>query len=57
MCESGAVGIGLKRYENDGSVLDRHPGRGYTGDGVVHAVDALPSGHFFSRLVRYAGKR
>ena len=31
MCKSGLVGIGQERFENGGSVLGRHPGKGYTG--------------------------
>ena len=35
MCKSGGVGIGHERFENVGSVLGRHPGRGYTGGRCV----------------------
>ena len=31
MCKRCWAGIGHERFENDGSVLGRHPGRGYTG--------------------------
>ena len=31
MSKRGWVGIGHERFENSGSVLGQHPGRGYTG--------------------------
>ena len=58
MCKRGCVWIRHEGFENDDSVLGRHPGRGYTGGRRSPAVvDALPSGHFFSRLIRHAGIR
>ena len=45
------------RFENVGSVLGGHLGRGYTGcRRSPTLMDALPSGHPFSRLVRHAGE-
>ena len=50
------MGIGHERFENGGSVLGRHPGRGYTGGRRSSTlVVALPSGHLFSRLIYTQG--
>ena len=59
MCKKGWVGIRNERFENGGSVLSRHPGLFILDSESYHrrhAVDALPSGHPFSRLIRHAGK-
>ena len=49
------MGTGHERFENGGRILGRHPGRGYTGGRRNPTlVDALPSGHPFSRLIRHA---
>ena len=56
MCKRGLVRTGQERFENGGSVLGRHPGRGCTGARrCITLVDALPSGHPFSRLIRHSG--
>ena len=31
MSKMGSVGIGHERFENGGSILGKHPSRGYTG--------------------------
>ena len=52
------MGIWQERFENVGSVLGRHPGRGYTGSQRRPTlIDALPSGHPFNRIIRHAGIR
>ena len=57
-CKSGWVGIWHERFENVGNVWGRNPGWGYTGSHRSPTlIDALPSGHPFSRLIRYAGIR
>ena len=58
MCKRGWVRIRHDRLENGGYGLGQHPGRGYTGgQRSLILLDALPSGHSFSRLIRHAGKR
>ena len=49
---------GNVRFENAGSVFGRHPAREYTRCRRSSTlIDALPSEHPFSRLIRHAGIR